>query len=249
MFTEVLIKTSIALFSALAGGGLTFLIKLDHKKLCALISLSAGALLGAAAFTLIPESAINLSFIELVISGLSGFFLFWVISKYYSHICPACSASHFDEQQTKKFSEIILTLFTALSFHSLLDGIAISTGSLHGHEEGNSIFLAITTHKFPEGLALASLMFGANYSKAKIISYVILIELTTVLGGVIGYFLIKDGFPHYWMGILMAHIAGGFAFLSMHAVLGEMLKHHKVLVTISFISGLVLIFLTRLLVH
>jgi zinc transporter ZupT len=249
MFSEVILKTAIALLSAISGSGLTLLIKLDHKKLCVLISLSAGALLGAAAFTLIPESSINLSLIEVLLSGLSGFFLFWVISKYYAHICPACSASHFDEQTTKKFSEIILTLFTALSFHSLLDGIAISTGSMHGYEENNSIFLAITTHKFPEGLALASLMFGANYSKVKIISYVVLIELTTVVGGVIGYFLIKDGFPHYWMGILMAHIAGGFVFLAMHAILGEMLKNHKALVTISFISGLVLIFLTRLLVH
>ncbi len=249
MLTDVIIKTSIALFSAIAGGGLTFLIKLDHKKLCVLISLSAGALLGAAAFTLIPESSINLSVIEVAVSGISGFLLFWVISKYYAHICPACSASHFDEQTTKKFSEIILTLFTALSFHSLLDGIAISTGHMHGHEEHNSIFLAITTHKFPEGLALASLMFGANYSKAKIITYVVLIELTTVVGGVIGYLLIGSDFPHYWMGILMAHIAGGFVFLAMHAVLGEMLKNHKALVTLSFIAGLVLIFLVRLLVH
>lgn len=249
MLTEVLIKTSIALASAIAGGGLTFLIKLDHKKLCVLISLSAGALLGAAAFTLIPESSINLSVIEVAVSGVSGFLLFWVISKYYAHICPACSASHFDEQTTKKFSEIILTLFTALSFHSLLDGIAISTGHMHGHEEHNSIFLAITTHKFPEGLALASLMFGANYSKAKIISYLVLIELTTVLGGIIGFLLIGSDFPHYWMGILMAHIAGGFVFLAMHAVLGEMLKNHKALVTLSFIAGLVLIFLVRLLVH
>lgn len=249
MLTDVIIQTSIALFSAIAGSGLTFLIKLDHKKLCALISISAGALLGAAAFSLIPESSVSVSIVELILSGASGYFLFWVISKYYAHICPACSASHFDEQTTKKFNEIILTLFTALSFHSLLDGIAISTGNLNGHSDNSSIFLAITTHKFPEGLALASLMFGANYSRAKIIFYVILIEMTTVIGGIIGYFLIKDGFPAYWMGILMAHIAGGFVFLAMHAVLGEMLKNHKTLVTVSFASGVVLIFLTRLFVH
>ncbi|HSP88918.1 MAG TPA: ZIP family metal transporter, partial [Ignavibacteriaceae bacterium] len=178
----ILFKSFLALISALMGAGSTFLIKLNHKKLCALISLSAGALLGAAAFILVPESSQQLGIIELILSVVSGYLVFWVISKYYSHVCPACSASHFDEQTTKKFSEIFLTLFTALAFHSLLDGVAISAGGWHSHEKQNSIFLAILTHKFPEGLALASLMLGAGLQKSKIILYTILVESTTLLG-------------------------------------------------------------------
>ena len=149
MLLLILFKSFLALVSALFGAVSTFIIRLNHKKLCILISLSAGALLGAAAFILIPESSRELNIIEIIISVLSGYLLFWVISRYYSHVCPACSASHFDEQTTKKFSEIFLTLFTALAFHSLLDGIAISTGDLH-NEEQSSIFAAILTHKFPE---------------------------------------------------------------------------------------------------
>ncbi|OGU28840.1 MAG: hypothetical protein A2057_11010 [Ignavibacteria bacterium GWA2_35_9] len=171
---------------------------------------------------------------------MSGYLLFWVISRYYSHVCPACSASHFDEQTTKKFSEIFLTLFTALAFHSLLDGIAISTGDLH-NEEQSSIFAAILTHKFPEGLALASLMLGAGYSKVKVISYTALVESTTLLGSLLGVFLLKEGISFFWMGILMAHIAGGFIYLALHAVLGEMLRHHRTIVITSLLSGLLLI--------
>src|ERR1035438_9259961 len=118
MFPDVIIKSSIAVISSVFGAGLLFFIKLDHKKLCSLISFSAGALLGAAGFTLIPESYHNLSvyhtysMIEMVVGVISGYALFWFITKYYSHVCPACSASHFDEQTTKKFSEIVLTLLT-----------------------------------------------------------------------------------------------------------------------------------------
>jgi zinc transporter ZupT len=248
MVLLILFKSILALISALFGAGSTFIIKLNHKKLCALISLSAGALLGAAAFTLIPESSQKLGLLELFLSILSGYLVFLGISRYYSHVCPACSASHFDEKTTKKFSEIFLTLFTALAFHSLLDGVAISAGDLRNHNEQSSIFLAILTHKFPEGLALASLMLGAGIAKTKIISYTALIEATTLLGSVAGIFLLKEGISFFWISILMAHIAGGFIYLAIHAVLGEMLRHHKTLVISSLLSGFLLILFVHTLI-
>ena len=39
----------------------------------------------------------------------------------------------------------------------------------------------------------------------------------------------------------MAHVGGGFIYLAIHAVLGEMLKHGKKLVLTSFSLGFVLI--------
>jgi zinc transporter ZupT len=249
MVLLILLKSFLALISALLGAGSTFIFTMNHKKLCILISVSAGALLGAAAFTLIPESSGQLSLLELFLSVLSGYLVFWIISRYYSHVCPACSASHFDEQTTKRFSEIFLTLFTALAFHSLLDGVAISAGDLHNGEEESSIFLAILTHKFPEGLALASLMLGAGMTKWKIFWYTAMVETTTVLGALIGIFLLKEGISFFWISILMAHIAGGFIYLAIHAVLGEMLRNHKTLVIASLLAGFSLILFVHLIVH
>ncbi len=245
MFVEILVKALIAVISAVGGASALFLIKLNHKKLCSLISFSAGALFAAAAITLIPESAHSLSIFELSLGILSGYFLFWFISKYFSHVCPACSASHFDEQTTKKFSEIVLTLLTALSIHSLLDGVAIATGG--GDMLGSqSVFFAITTHKFPEGLALAALMVSSNYSKQKILIYVTLVELVTVAGALLGLFVFESGISPIIMGMIMAHVSGGFIYLALHAVLGEMLKNHKNLVIVSFTTGLLLIVFVNL---
>ena len=247
MLPDIIIKSSIAVISSIFGAGLLFFIKLDHKKLCSLISFSAGALLGAAGFTLIPESYQNLSIyhaysiVEIVVGVLSGYALFWIITKYYSHVCPACSASHFDEQTTRKFSEIVLTLLTALSIHSFLDGMAIASGGVNIERGNNSIFVAIATHKFPEGLALAALMFSSNYRRGKILLYVTLVEMITIVGAVTGTFFFRSGISPVLMGIVMAHIAGGFIFLAFHAVFGEMFKNHKNLVLISFGMGLLLI--------
>jgi zinc transporter ZupT len=242
----ILTKSIFAVISALAGASLLFTIKLKHKKLCGLISFSAGALLGAAAFALIPESSMNLGWLEVALSVLSGYLIFFFISKYYSHVCPACSASHFDEQTTKKFTEIVLTLLTALSIHSFLDGLAIATSGLPSHGGDQSVFVAILAHKFPEGLALAALMLSSNYSRLKIFLYVAGVELVTILGSVAGLIFFKSGISGILVGAVMAHIAGGFIYLAIHAVFGEMYKNHKVLVAGSFTTGIVLIFIVHL---
>ncbi len=242
MNITILEKSLLALLSALLGTGFIFVIKLNHRKLCSLISISAGALLGAALIGILPEASLHLTLLQIAFSTFSGYMLFWLISKYYFHVCPACSASHFDEQTTKRFSEIVLLLFTALSFHSFLDGLALSTGGMSGHGKANSILLAVLAHKFPEGLALASLMVGANYTKGKIVKNVFLVESATVFGALAGELFLAKYFSEYWLGFLEAHIAGGFVFLAFHAVYGELLKNHKALVVISFLVGLLVIF-------
>lgn len=245
MFTDIFFKSVLVLVSALAGAAVIFMIKLNHKKLCSLISFSAGALFSAAAFTLLPESLYDIGWLQLILAAASGYLLFWIISKYFSHVCPACSATHFDEKTTHKFSEIVLTLLTALSIHSFLDGVALTSGMGHQHSN-ESVFFAVLTHKFPEGLALAALMISSGYKKLKILGYVTLVESTTVLGAVLGYSFFHDAISPTAISSVMAHIAGGFIFLAIHAVLGEMLKHHTKLVVFSFVGGLLLILLINL---
>lgn len=240
---EIVFKSFLVVVSAVTGAGTTFFINLNHKKLCALISFSAGALFGAAGFVILPESFESLNLLQIAIGAVSGYLLFWLISKYYFHVCPACSASHFDEQTTHKFSEIAMLMLTALAFHSFFDGMAL-INTAHSHFHGGSIFTAIAIHKFPEGLALASLMLGANFTKSKIIIYVALVEMTTVVGAIAGLALFGSILSELVFGIVMAHIAGGFFFLSVHAILGEMLKNHKPLVITSFVLGAALIALS-----
>ncbi len=240
---DIIIKTGVAVLSALIGAGVIFLFKMNHHRLCSLISISAGALFAAATLIIIPEAfkGFDIGLIEIAISVISGYVVFSLISKYYFHVCPACSASHFDEQTTKKFSEIVLLMITALSLHSLFDGLALSIGISDDHFGGDSIFFAIAVHKLPEGLALASLMTGANYAKSKIILYVFLVQLITVLGAILGSYLISVDISISWISYIMLHIAGGFIYLAYHALAGEMIRNHKKLVIISFSSGFLFI--------
>lgn len=242
---QILFQSVLAFLSALAGALLIFKIRLNHNKLCVLISLSGGGLAGAALVNLLPAASAFLPLPELILSTISGYGLFWVINKYYFHVCPACSASHFDEQTTKKFSEIVMLLFTALAFHSFLDGVAIAS---EGSDSHGGVFSAILAHKFPEGIALASLMAGANYPKKRIFEFVFLVEITTVIGAVVGHYALPVR-SDYWMSLIQGHISGGFLYLAIHALAGEIFRNHKALVIGSFSAGIALIWLISALLH
>jgi zinc transporter ZupT len=227
---------------ALAGGAVSTSLRLEHKPLCALISFAAGTLLGVTLFAIVPES-LNYSVAWPVIAAAAtGYFLFFFISKHVHHVCPACAASHFDVDATRHFSEIATALIVALAIHSTTDGLAlgIQQDAPSTNATKWSLFSALCIHKVPEGLALGSLLIGAGLPRATALGWVAAVEATTLIGGVIGYFLLA-GISTFWLSLIMAHVGGGFFYLATHAVLGEMLKHGKKLVLTSFSVGVALI--------
>lgn len=227
---------------ALVGGGLSASLRLSHKPLCALISFAAGTLCGVTLFAIIPESLENCSWWAVLLAAATGYLLFFFISKYVHHVCPACAASHFDEDAARRFSQIATALIVALSIHSATDGIALGIGrEIHAATAANwSLFLALCIHKFPEGFALGSLLIGAAFPRLSALGWVAAVEAATLLGGVIGFFFLANA-SVFWLGLIMAHIGGGFFYLAAHAVLGEMVRHGKGLVVTSFCAGVALI--------
>src|SRR5881396_515129 len=140
---------------ALAGGSISTSLRLEHKPLCALISLAAGTLLGVTLFAIAPESLETTNWWTAILAAATGYALFFFISKYVHHVCPACAASHFDADTTRHFSEIAMALVVALAIHSTTDGVALGIGQGAPTTEAAkwSLFSALCIHKVPEGLA------------------------------------------------------------------------------------------------
>jgi zinc transporter ZupT len=227
---------------ALIGGWISTSLQLEHKQLCALISFAAGTLLGVTFFAILPESLGAAPWWAVLLAVASGYALFFFISKHLHHVCPACAASHFDADATRHFSEIATGLIVALAIHSTTDGVALGIQREASTVEATkwSLFAALCIHKVPEGLALGSLLIGAGLDRGAALGWVATVEATTLLGGVIGYFFLTN-ISTLWLGLIMAHVGGGFVYLAVHAVLGEMLKHGKRLVLTSFSLGVALI--------
>ena len=247
---EVVAKVFLAFALALIGGLVSSLIAVSHKSMCRLISLAAGTLLGVTLFIIIPESMETLSLLSLVAALASGYAVFFLVSRYVFHVCPACAASHFDEAATHHFSEIAAAMILALGLHSTLDGLALSWG-MDGKMAGNvdfSLVAAICIHKVPEGLALGALLMASGFSRLRTIGLVAAVESTTLIGGALGLWLQPQASAR-WIALIPAHIGGGFIFLAFHAVFGELVKHGRKLVLNSFVVGVLLIVLIHFTIH
>ncbi len=238
----------ITVIIALVGAVIPFFMKITHHKLCALISFSAGVLLAIAVVIIVPEAHVEGSFLTTIIALGVGYLIFYLVSKYVFHVCPACAASHFDLNATKKFSEIARAMIVAFSLHSFFDGIALASGGMHSehlHFDVMSILIALSIHKLPEGLALSSLMISTDTDKKVILRNVLLIESITIIGAVFGELVINKFIPFIYINWMMIVIAGSFIYLSLHAVLGELLQKHTKLVLTFYGLGLALIYIVH----
>jgi zinc transporter ZupT len=241
-------RATLAFVLALAGGVVSARASVSHQRLCALISLAAGTLLGVTLFSILPESFEAMHWWELAVAVTSGYAVFGLLSRYVFHVCPACAASHFDKTTTQHFGEIAGALVVALAVHSTMDGVAVAAGhEAHGQMD-LSVLLAVCTHKVPEGLALGALLVGAGFRGARVLAWVAAVESTTIIGAALGLWGLRH-VNEWWIAAVLAHAGGGFVFLAAHAVLGELLQHGKAVVLGACAAGVAAIAVLNLLVR
>jgi len=243
-------RALLAFILAMLGGLISSLTAVSHTRLCRLISLAAGMLFGVTLFSIFPEAVSALPPVQFVVALVSGYSVFLLISRYVFHICPACAASHFDEAATRRFSEIAAVMIIALGLHSTMDGMALVLGAdaeIRGRL-GLTLLLAVCVHKIPEGLALCSLLLAAGFQRLTALAWTAAVESTTILGGAIGLWAVPR-LSHFWLDIFLAHVGGGFVFLAVHAMVGELIKHSRIPVLVSFAVGVLSVGAVELVLH
>ncbi len=212
--------------------------KIGHRTLCILISFAAGSLLAVSLFDIVPETFASLGAVQALFSILSGYALFWVVTRFVSHICPACAATHTEVD----FKAVTITMIVALSIHSFMDGLAIYSSLSAASSVSVQLFAAVLFHKIPEGMALTLIARGSGYSRLKAFGITALLEgITTFAGGFAGFFWVPASTQ--WAAWVLGHVGGGFIFLVIHALLSEVFKHHPRSTVIAASAGAVSILL------
>jgi zinc transporter ZupT len=197
--------------------------KIALHRLTLLIAASMGILLAVALFDVLPEAKQSLTWPALVLAVASGYLLLWGIARYVYHVCPACAVNDL-EQPDLHLAQTARMLMAALGLHCTMDGLGIALGdSVLGHPD-LGIVTGISMHKIPEGLALILLLLGAGIERRKAITWALGVESMTIVGGVLGFYL-GNSLSTVWLGILFAHVAGGFFYMIASAVRGVLGQH------------------------
>jgi zinc and cadmium transporter len=215
---------AIATLFAFAGIALGVALRnIALRQLSLLVAASMGTLLAVALFDVFPDAKQFLPWPALLLAAVSGYFLLSVIGKYVYHVCPACAVNEFGEQTGGQLAKTALMLMIALGLHCTMDGLGVVFGdNLLGHPDF-SLLVGISMHKLPEGLALVLLLLGAGYSRKKAIASALGAESMTIVGGLIGSYLVSST-STFWLGILFAQVGGGFFYMigsTFRGVLGQ----------------------------
>ena len=129
------------IFISLVGSFLPLLRELSQRALALLLSFSAGVLLGAVFFHMLPETRVLSENIGLPI--LTGFLLIFVMERFvFVHAC---------EERACDIHQMGIPAFLGISLHSLLDGLALGAG-LMMPQLGSVVLLAVIIHKMPDSI-------------------------------------------------------------------------------------------------
>lgn len=209
------VATIVAYLGAATGAALGSAIS---RHLTLLVNAALGALLAVTLLDIIPDAHVLVSSIYLlVLSIVLGYGLFWLIGRYVYPVCPACSLDQ--ANRTKQMlSRMLVLLMIALGIHSTMDGVAVVVGDDIVHGVNVPVFLAVSLHKYPEGMALVLLLIGAGYSRMRAFLWALAIEATTELGGLAAVLaLVLHHVSRLWLGLTFAFVGGGFLYLVINA--------------------------------
>jgi len=229
----IILMTVLNGFIALVGIFSFFISKKNLKKiLLFLVSFSIGALLGGAIFHLIPES---LEISGIAITGfltILGFVLFLLIESFlHWHHC------HDGECKVHPVSHLILF---GDGIHNFIDGLIIASSFIVSIPFGIITSLLIMGHELPQEIGDFGVLVYGGFKRKKALIYNFLAQLTSVIGGIIGYFFFETAHvAHY----LLPFAAGGFLYIAITDLVPEVFNekskgkrvHHSIFIIIGLL--------------
>ena len=208
VLTMIVLATLLGgLLSMVAAAGLAF--RLSRQATATLVAFSAGVMLSSALLDILPEAFASLpqhvelaehaghdhntpaaNLFAVLLAGLLGFFALERLALW-RHSHAGCEAN-----EGKPHGEVAASLILiGDAFHNFVDGLLIAAAFLADPMLGITTTLAVVAHEIPQELGDFVLLLNAGWSRRKAFLANAASSLTSVLGGLLGYFAL-DGAEH-----------------------------------------------------
>jgi zinc and cadmium transporter len=234
---QTLALYSVAILLGAVGGGLLPLLgRLRRSDL--LLSFSAGVMLGAAFFHMLPE-AVEEGGQKVVPFVLAGFLLLYLLERFVLiHLCaePAVNAQlaqqcvdesgdhHGHGHGTGTGCEVHtlgLAAWIGMSLHTVVDGFVLGAANA-APTIGPLVFVAIVAHKIPSAFSLSAILRAEGHGRARALAMNVMFGAMIPIGALL-YVALRNVVPvSAFSAYALAASAGTFLHLSLSDILPDL---------------------------
>jgi zinc and cadmium transporter len=253
------------LVGSLAGGALPLLGQRARSD--ALLSFSAGVMLGAAFFHMLPE-AVHLGGPDVVPWAVAGFLFLFLLERFVLvHVCAEPGPSerllghpappphglrehahhdHAHEATGCDVHTLGLAAFVGLSLHTLVDGFALGAAQSDA-ALGLLVFVAILAHKIPSSVSLTAILRAEGYSRRHAMLMNASFALMVPVGALIFVTLDRVVGARGFTAVALAASAGSVLQLSLSDILPDLHRRggDRWKISIALLAGLAVMWLLR----
>ena len=214
-----------------------------QRYLGAMVSYAIGALLGTVFLDILPE-AIKLTPNVAALSGtvLFGILLFFVLEKLvlWRHCHHEHCEAHelLDAERDHDHGRSGMMIMVGDTFHNFVDGIIIAAAFLTDVHLGIVTALAIIAHEIPQEVGDFAILLHSGYSKAKAFQLNLLSSLASIVGGVLGYFILQT--MQSWIPSLLALAAASMIYVAVADLIPGLHKRAQLRDTVQQVGLIVL---------
>ncbi len=209
---ESLVYSFLAGISTVLGALVVMFLGMPGRNfLSGMLGFAGGVMLAIALFDLMPEALEHGSMASVLIGFLLGAGIMYALDMLIPHahvsnnqqLDSGYETSSQDPEMNKKILRVGYLIFLGISLHNLPEGLAIGAGLEASPELGLYIAVAIGLHNIPEGIALAGPLRAGGLSVANVLFLTLIAGLMAPVGAALGMI---------FFNISSVFIAGGLAF-------------------------------------
>lgn len=133
----------------------------------------------------------------------------------------------YEEESYKgnKLNKVALLLFLGITIHNFPEGIAVFFSSVSNIELGILVAVAIAMHNIPEGIAVAMPVFYATKKRSKALFYSFLSGIAEPIGAILSFVILYKFLNEFVLGLILSATAGIMIFISFDELLPYVYKH------------------------
>jgi zinc and cadmium transporter len=193
--------------------------QLRERLLPHAVSFAIGALLGAAFLGLLPHALEGAGDHDVhavsgaVLVGLFGFFLLekLVLWRHCHHEHCEVHAPEDDHGHRHVAAGTLILIGDGL--HNFIDGVLIGAAFLTDIHLGIVTSLAVAAHEIPQEVGDFAVLLHSGYSTRKAFAFNLLSSLTTLIGGILAYYSLRDLEPV--LPYVLAVAASSFIYIAV----------------------------------